>query len=67
MASPRQPEWPQVQTTSVFPSVDSQWALQYFEPSVGVQLQAGFAHFLSFAIVDPSREEICDRPAELLQ
>jgi hypothetical protein len=28
----------------------SQWALQYFDPSAETQLQAGFAHFLSFAI-----------------
>jgi hypothetical protein len=32
----------------------SQWALQYFEPSVGTQLQAGFAHFLALAICPPS-------------
>jgi hypothetical protein len=29
----------------------SQWALQYFPLSVGMQLQAAFAHFLVLAIV----------------
>ena len=46
MASPRHPGCPHVQTTSVCPAVPSQWALQYFDPSVGVQEHAGFAHFL---------------------
>jgi len=32
----------------------SQWALQYFDPSGGIQLQAGFAHFFAFAISPPS-------------
>jgi len=53
MASPRQPAWPHVQTTSVFPAMDSQWALQNFWPSGGMQLQEEFAHFLVLAIVDP--------------
>jgi hypothetical protein len=29
----------------------SQWALQYFAPSLGTQLQAGFAHFFGFDMV----------------
>jgi hypothetical protein len=29
----------------------SQWALQYFDLSVGTQLQAAFAHFLELAMV----------------
>jgi hypothetical protein len=29
----------------------SQWALQYFDPSAGTQLQAGFAHFFGFAMM----------------
>jgi hypothetical protein len=33
----------------------SQWALQYFDPSAETQLQAGFEHFLSFAIDLPPR------------
>jgi hypothetical protein len=32
----------------------SQWALQYFDPSAGTQLQAGFAHFFGFAMMHPS-------------
>jgi hypothetical protein len=28
----------------------SQWALQYFDPSVGMQEQAGFSHFFGCAI-----------------
>jgi hypothetical protein len=31
----------------------SQWALQYFDPSVVMQLQAEFAHFLGLAIIAP--------------
>jgi hypothetical protein len=42
-------------------AVPSHWALQYFDPSVGTQLQAGFAHFLSFAIGLPPRS-ICVWP-----
>ena len=53
-ASPRHETWPQLQRTSVFSATDSQCGLQYLLPSVVVQLQAGFAHFLRFAIVLPS-------------
>jgi hypothetical protein len=45
------PGWPQVQTISVLLAIPSQWALQYFEPSDVVQLQAAFAHFLELAII----------------
>jgi hypothetical protein len=31
----------------------SQWALQYFDPSVGMQEQAGLSHFLGCAIASP--------------
>jgi hypothetical protein len=43
---PPQLGWPQRQTSSVDPPAPSQWALQYFEPSAGMQSQVGFAHFL---------------------
>lgn len=39
--------WPQPHIISVFPAMPSQCALQYFDLSVGMQIQAGFAHFLS--------------------
>ena len=54
IASPRQPGWPHEQTTSVFPAVASQWALQYLEPSVVVQLQAGLSHFFGLVICSRS-------------
>ncbi len=47
---PAQSEWPHRQTTSARVPMPSQWALQYFDPSLGTQLQAGFAHFLALAI-----------------
>ena len=53
MASPRQLECPHAQSTSVLPAMPSQWALQYFDPSVGIQEQAGFSHFLGCAILSP--------------
>jgi hypothetical protein len=55
LTSPAQPGWPHLQTTSVPLPMPSQWALQYFDPSAETQLQAGFAHFLSFAIDPPPR------------
>jgi hypothetical protein len=48
---PEQPACPQEQTISVLLAIPSQWALQYFDPSVVVQLQAAFAHFLELAMV----------------
>jgi hypothetical protein len=52
-----QPSWPQVQTISVLSSIPSQWALQYFSLLGGMQLQAGFAHFLELAIIHSPRSE----------
>jgi len=48
---PVQPGWPQEQTISILLAIPSQWALQYFDPSEGVQLHAAFAHFLELAMV----------------
>jgi hypothetical protein len=53
VTSPLQPGWPHRQTTSTRSPMPSQWALQYFDPSVRTQLQAGFAHFFAFAINPP--------------
>jgi hypothetical protein len=52
---PEQSVWPHRQTTSARVPMPSQWALQYFDPSVGIQLQAGLAHFLALAISLPPR------------
>ena len=48
---PVQPGWPQEQTISILLAIPSQWALQYFDPSEGVQLHAAFAHFFELAMV----------------
>ena len=52
---PVQSGWPHEQTISVLLAIPSQWALQYFDPSEGMQLQAAFAHFLELAMVLLSR------------
>ncbi|MGA2753169.1 MAG: hypothetical protein ABSE53_05330 [Terracidiphilus sp.] len=53
VTSPVHSAWPHRQTTSVPFPMPSQWALQYFAPPAGTQLQAGFAHFFAFAINPP--------------
>lgn len=45
-----QPVCPQLQTISVLSAIPSQWALQYFDFSSAIQLQAAFAHFLGVAL-----------------
>jgi hypothetical protein len=57
LTSPAHSGWPHLQTTSVPLPMPSQWALQYFDLSAETQLQAGFAHFLSFAIDLPPRPQ----------
>jgi hypothetical protein len=51
VASPLQSLCPQRHNTSTRSPLPSQWALQYFEPSEGTQLHAGFAHFFGLAMV----------------
>ena len=45
--------WPQPHMISVLPAMPSQCALQYFDLSVGMQIQAAFAHFFLSAIPSP--------------
>lgn len=51
VTSPSQSLCPQWQTTSVRSSAPAQYALQYFDPSAGMQSQGGFAHFSFSAIL----------------
>jgi hypothetical protein len=44
---------PQRHTTSIRPAFPSQCALQYFELSLGTQVQTGLAHFFALAMVPP--------------
>jgi hypothetical protein len=59
VTSPAHSWCPQRQTTSVRLAIPSQWALQYFDPSDGTQLHAGFAHFFGFVIVHLPRSVRC--------
>ena len=52
--SPPQSAWPQRQINSVRPACPSQWALQYLDLSVGMQVQVGLSHFLGLSIILPS-------------
>jgi hypothetical protein len=71
-----QPSWPQVHIISVLLAMPSQWALQYFCFSGGMQLQAALAHFFVFAMssLQPGRclksrhcQSLGDYDADLLQ
>jgi hypothetical protein len=42
-----------LQTISDLSAIPSQWALQYFDLSVEMQLQAAFAHFLGAVVAIP--------------
>jgi hypothetical protein len=52
-APPSQFVWPHLQTISVLSAMPSQWALQYFALSGGMQLHAAFAHFLGVLAMMP--------------
>jgi hypothetical protein len=65
VTSPAQSRWPHRHTTSVPLPMPSQWALQYFDPSDGVQLQAGFAHFFGFAMMHLPRSVRCSSCSSL--
>jgi hypothetical protein len=53
-ALPSQLEWPHLHVISVLSAMPSQWALQYFAFSGGMQLHAAFAHFLGvLAMISP--------------
>jgi hypothetical protein len=45
--------------------MSSQWALQYFAPSVGTQLQVEFAHFLGFVVIDRLLGPIQDQKQQM--
>jgi hypothetical protein len=52
--APSQFEWPHLHTISVLSAIPSQWALQYFPLSGGMQLQAALAHFFGVLDMMPS-------------
>jgi hypothetical protein len=51
--APRQESCPHPQSTSTLSSIPSQWALQYFCFSGGIQLQAALAQVLTSVIGSP--------------